>query len=313
MAAPAATTATPPFASRQRGGEGLFALKSLASDRSAGATTATLSSRPKASPFCREVEQSCGRGVTGLRPLHVIHSPVRRAAEGADSSRGCERDAVSRFYCAVGAPSSWLALSWRSQPGSLWPTNPSGASHCRVQAALVQVEKPEPHPRARKPAVVEIPTGSNTHVEVIVGRMLVVELQDMACWASPDQAIGNAEHDDVVERKRRRIVNRLACIRLIVWFYGHCCAATMLTLSAYRTVPKKLTLRWSGCPLSAPLDGKRRRDVGHIGSGISELPRWLRGRHASCDRPSSGTRSTSAGSGAPRSRARGRSPAGWFP
>src|SRR5215207_4227684 len=31
MAASAATTATPPFASRQRGGEGLFALKSLAS------------------------------------------------------------------------------------------------------------------------------------------------------------------------------------------------------------------------------------------------------------------------------------------
>src|SRR5215217_4110213 len=36
MAAPAATTATPPFASRQRGGEGLFALKSLASARPAG-------------------------------------------------------------------------------------------------------------------------------------------------------------------------------------------------------------------------------------------------------------------------------------
>ena len=35
MAAPAATTATPPFASRQRGGEGLFALKSLASARPA--------------------------------------------------------------------------------------------------------------------------------------------------------------------------------------------------------------------------------------------------------------------------------------
>src|SRR5829696_4540815 len=36
MAAPAATTATPPFASRQQGGEGLFALKSLASARPAG-------------------------------------------------------------------------------------------------------------------------------------------------------------------------------------------------------------------------------------------------------------------------------------
>src|SRR5215212_4899482 len=36
MAAPAATTATPPFASRQRGGEGLFALKSLASARPPG-------------------------------------------------------------------------------------------------------------------------------------------------------------------------------------------------------------------------------------------------------------------------------------
>ena len=96
------------------------------------------------------------------------------------------------------------------RPIHLGPVSPQ-ASHCRVQAALVQVEKPEPHPRARKPAVVEIPTGSNTHVEVIVGRMLVVELQDMACWASPDQAIGNAEHDDVVERKRRRIVNRLTC------------------------------------------------------------------------------------------------------
>src|SRR5215213_5829790 len=37
MAAPAATTATPPFASQQRGGEGLFALKSLASARPARA------------------------------------------------------------------------------------------------------------------------------------------------------------------------------------------------------------------------------------------------------------------------------------
>src|SRR5829696_7982839 len=36
MAASAATTATPPFASRQRGGEGLLALKSLASARPAG-------------------------------------------------------------------------------------------------------------------------------------------------------------------------------------------------------------------------------------------------------------------------------------
>src|SRR5215203_2449495 len=36
MAASAATAATPPFASRQRGGEGLFALKSLASAQPAG-------------------------------------------------------------------------------------------------------------------------------------------------------------------------------------------------------------------------------------------------------------------------------------
>jgi hypothetical protein len=91
------------------------------------------------------------------------------------------------------------------------------ASHCLIQAVSVKIKQPEPHLRARESAVVDIPTGSYAHVEVIVRHILIVELQDVARSAPPDQAIGNAEHDDIVERKRRGIINRLACVRLIGW------------------------------------------------------------------------------------------------
>src|SRR5215207_8220517 len=96
MAAPAATTATPPFASRQRGGEGLFALTSLASARPAG--PATLSSRAKASPFCREAEDSCGRGVRLLLLLCDRRRAVRtRISPDVWCEAGAVRAALSNL------------------------------------------------------------------------------------------------------------------------------------------------------------------------------------------------------------------------
>src|SRR5215207_1349681 len=113
MAAPAATTATPPFASRQRGGEGLFALKSLASARPARARPATLSSRAKASPFCREVEDSCGRGV---RLLLLLCDRRRAVRTRISPDVWCEAGAVRADH--DGGAGANRAFVGTSQPGA---------------------------------------------------------------------------------------------------------------------------------------------------------------------------------------------------
>src|SRR5829696_636092 len=86
MAAPAATTATPPFASRQRGGEGLFALKSLASARPA---------RPRQQRSLREPKPVLSAGKSKILAVGVPARPVVRRRERAAVSglarRACER------------------------------------------------------------------------------------------------------------------------------------------------------------------------------------------------------------------------------
>src|SRR5215204_3502195 len=70
----------------------------------------------------------------------------------------------------------------------------------------------------------------------------------------------------------------------------------------------------TGVPCAADLlegNAALSRDTG-VPEGSNELPRGLRQRRISYGLPSSGTRSIAAGSGAQRTRARGRSPAGRF-
>src|SRR5215204_1750537 len=88
MAASAATTATPPFASRQRGGEGLFALKSLASARPASPRQQRSLRPTKTVPFCGEIEDSCGRDVAldpDLLQKPEFGEPNHRRLDGCGS------------------------------------------------------------------------------------------------------------------------------------------------------------------------------------------------------------------------------------
>src|SRR3954452_4449128 len=91
MAAPAATTATPPFASRQRGGEGLFALKSLASARPARARQQRSLREPKPGlsagkskivEVWRRARRRGGLGYAGCRQRSRIAGRLDHVVEG---------------------------------------------------------------------------------------------------------------------------------------------------------------------------------------------------------------------------------------
>src|SRR5215217_6825923 len=88
MAAPAATTATPPFASRQRGGEGLFALKSLASARPPGPGQQRSLREPKPVLSAGKSKIPCGRGVMRAR---LPNSAARSACPPRPSTSAADR------------------------------------------------------------------------------------------------------------------------------------------------------------------------------------------------------------------------------
>src|SRR5215207_8705273 len=100
MAAPAATTATPPFASRQRGGEGLFALKSLASARPPG---------PGQQRSLRELKPVLSAGKSKILA-------VGGDARGQWFVRRRERAAVSGLASAGLAPRLARSAALRARP-----------------------------------------------------------------------------------------------------------------------------------------------------------------------------------------------------
>src|SRR5215207_8587567 len=114
MAAPAATTATPPFASRQPGGEGLFALKSLASARPPGPGQQRSLREPKPVVSAGKSKIPCGRGVTRAR-LQNSAAAARAGADahtvlatvGVDDSQTCMSavSSVGRHPLRAGGPS----------------------------------------------------------------------------------------------------------------------------------------------------------------------------------------------------------------